>query len=246
MSDSPIQINKNTSDLITPVLKVLRYVLLPSVQKPELWQWPTIPFTVFLLSPVCLCSHPQLLSQCHPCLELRIFVLIFPPARIICLTDHYNLLLHFLQFSAQISPYQKMSSDHSIKLWPSSPWDSTFFETLLHSTFMSNQTFCMHVSRSVESDSLQPMDRNLPASFVHGILQPRMEWGAISDPGDLPNPGTEPVSPSSPSLEVDSLPMSHLESPIHVYIRAKSAESCFPILFSWVKIMKTQEGEIFI
>ena len=175
MSDSPIQINKNTSYLITPVLKVLWYVLLPSVQKPELCQWPTIPFTVFLLSPICLCSHPRLLSQCHPCLELRIFVLIFPPARIICLTDHYNLLLHFLQFSAQMSPYQKMASDHAIKLCPSSPWDSTFFETLLHSTLISNQTFCMHVSRSVVSDSQRP----------HGLQPTR-----LLHPWDLPGKST--------------------------------------------------------
>ena len=191
-----------------------------------------------------LCSHPLLLSQCHSCSELRIFVLIFPS---ICLTDCYNLLLHFPYLSAQMSPYQKMSSNHAIKLWPSSPWDSIFFETLFHSTLISNQTFCIHVSRPVMSDCLQPVDRNLPGSSDHGILQPRiLEWVAISDPGDLPNPGTEPVSPVSPALEVDSLPMSHLESPMHVYIQAKSTESCFPILFSWVKIMKTQEGEIFI
>ena len=32
-------------------------------------------------------------------------------------------------------------------------------------------------------------------SSVHGILQERiLEWVAISSPGDLPNPGTEPVS----------------------------------------------------
>ena len=30
------------------------------------------------------------------------------------------------------------------------------------------------------------------------------------------------------ALPSPSLPMSHLESPIHVYIQAKSAESCFP------------------
>ena len=37
---------------------------------------------------------------------------------------------------------------------------------------------------------------------VHGILQARiLEWVAIPSPGDLPNPGIEP---RSPTLQVDS------------------------------------------
>ena len=32
-------------------------------------------------------------------------------------------------------------------------------------------------------------------------------------PGDLPNPGTEPVSPASPALQADSLLLSHWGSP---------------------------------
>ena len=42
------------------------------------------------------------------------------------------------------------------------------------------------------------MDYSLPGSSVHGISQVRiLEWVAIlEDPGDLPNPGTEPVSPA--------------------------------------------------
>ena len=40
-----------------------------------------------------------------------------------------------------------------------------------------------------------PMDCNSPGSSVHGILQARiLEWVAISSPGDLPDPGIEPVS----------------------------------------------------
>ena len=31
-------------------------------------------------------------------------------------------------------------------------------------------------------------------------------------PGDLPNPGIEPMSPDSPALQADSLPLSHLGS----------------------------------
>ena len=36
-------------------------------------------------------------------------------------------------------------------------------------------------------------------------------WSGLpfSSPGDLPNPGTEPVSPASSALQADSLPLSH-------------------------------------
>ena len=49
-----------------------------------------------------------------------------------------------------------------------------------------------------------PMDCSLPGSSIHGIFQARiLEWVAISSPGDLPNPGIEP---RSPSLQADTLP----------------------------------------
>ena len=49
-----------------------------------------------------------------------------------------------------------------------------------------------------------PMDCSPPGSSVHGIIQARiLDWVAIPTPGDLPNPGIEP---RSPSLQADSLP----------------------------------------
>ena len=46
-----------------------------------------------------------------------------------------------------------------------------------------------------------PMDCSLPGSSVHGILQAKIqERGAFLSPGDLPNPGIEPMSPA---LQVD-------------------------------------------
>ena len=59
-------------------------------------------------------------------------------------------------------------------------------------------------SRSVVSDSLDPMDWSPPGSSVHGILQVRMlEWVAPSFfPGDLSDPGIEP---RCPALQADSL-----------------------------------------
>ena len=42
-----------------------------------------------------------------------------------------------------------------------------------------------------------PMDCSPPGSSVHGILQAkRLEWFAIPSPGDLPDPGIEPRSPT--------------------------------------------------
>ena len=47
-----------------------------------------------------------------------------------------------------------------------------------------------------------PVNCSLPGSSVHGILQARvLEWIAILPPGDLPNPGIEPMSLMSPALE---------------------------------------------
>ena len=46
-----------------------------------------------------------------------------------------------------------------------------------------------------------------------GILQARiLEVVAILPPGDLPDPGIEPMSPvapAAPALQVDSLPLNH-------------------------------------
>ena len=43
-----------------------------------------------------------------------------------------------------------------------------------------------------------PMECGPPGSSVHRILQARtLEWVATPSPGDLPNPGMEPVSPVS-------------------------------------------------
>ena len=48
-----------------------------------------------------------------------------------------------------------------------------------------------------------PMDCSLPGSSVHGIFQTRvLEWVAITSPGDLPDLGIEP---GSPTLQTDTL-----------------------------------------
>ena len=48
------------------------------------------------------------------------------------------------------------------------------------------------------------MDCSPPGSSVHGVLQARiLEWLPCPPPGNLPNPGIEP---RSPTLQADSLP----------------------------------------
>ena len=49
-----------------------------------------------------------------------------------------------------------------------------------------------------------PKDYSPPGSSLHGILQEIiLEWFAIPFPGDLPDPG---INPMSPALQADSLP----------------------------------------
>jgi len=58
------------------------------------------------------------------------------------------------------------------------------------------------------------MDCSLPGSFVHGIFQARiLEWVAFPSPGDLPDPGIEPVSPT---LQAASLPSEKPEKPYSI------------------------------
>ena len=60
------------------------------------------------------------------------------------------------------------------------------------------------LSRSVVSDC-DSMDCHPPGSSVHGIFKARiLEWAAIPTPGDLPDPGIEPLRLLH--CQADSLP----------------------------------------
>ena len=60
-----------------------------------------------------------------------------------------------------------------------------------------------------------PMNCSPPGSSVHGILQARiLEWRwPFSSPEYPPNPGIEPESPASPTLQTDSLSAETSEKP---------------------------------
>ena len=63
------------------------------------------------------------------------------------------------------------------------------------------------------------MDCGPLGSSVHGILQARMlEWAAVPPPGELPDPGIEPVTPAAPALQADPLQLSHQGSALLGYI----------------------------
>ena len=59
------------------------------------------------------------------------------------------------------------------------------------------------------------MDYSPPGSSDHGISQAGMlEWVAISSSGHLPDPGTEAASLCLLHWQAESLPLSHLGSPL--------------------------------
>ena len=91
-----------------------------------------------------------------------------------------------------------------------------------------------------------PMDRSLPGSSVHRILQARiLERAACPSPGDLPDLGIEPTSPPAPALQAYSLLLSHWGSPVPGEVRSKlpliSASPCVCVccLFSHVQLFVT-------
>ena len=94
-----------------------------------------------------------------------------------------------------------------------------------------------------------PMDCSLPGSSVHRILQARiLEWAACPFPEDLSDLGIEPTSPAAPSVQADSLLLSHRGSSVPLGVRSKlpliSASPCICVcvccLFSRVQLFVTR------
>ena len=80
-------------------------------------------------------------------------------------------------------------------LFPTSPW----IEPPFYFLFLWFWLLC-----EVKVVQLCPILRDPVDYIVHGILQARLlEWVPFPSPGDLPNPG---IKPRSPTLRADSLP----------------------------------------
>ena len=59
------------------------------------------------------------------------------------------------------------------------------------------------------------MNCSPPGFSVYGVLQAGiLEWVGMPSSRDLPDPGIEPKSPVAPALQADSLPLSHVGSPL--------------------------------
>ena len=79
------------------------------------------------------------------------------------------------------------------------------------------------VSHSVMSDFCDPMDCSPPGSSVHRILQTTiLSELPFPTPGDLPDPGTEPWSPS---LQADSLPSKPPGKPYCLWSKKKKKKN---------------------
>ena len=72
--------------------------------------------------------------------------------------------------------------------------------TELNSSFIFSLYLCV-LRHSVMSSFCSLMSCSPPDSSAHGIFQARiLEWVPFPTPGDLPDPGIEPVSLGSPAL----------------------------------------------
>ena len=76
------------------------------------------------------------------------------------------------------------------------------------------------VSRSVMSHSLQPFGLQPTRPLCLWDFPGQEYWSGLPcpPPGDLPDLGIKPISPVSPALQGDSLPLSHWESPSRKFI----------------------------
>ena len=80
---------------------------------------------------------------------------------------------------------------------------------------ISKYTACVHAKSLQSRPTLCSLvDCSLPAPLSMGFSRQEYRSGLLCPPpGNLPDPGIEPVSPMAPALQVDSLPLSHQGSP---------------------------------
>ena len=79
----------------------------------------------------------------------------------------------------------------------------------------SSMDACLHAKTLKSCLTLcDPMDCSPPGFSVHGFSRQEC-WNRLPcpPPRDLPKPGIKPVTPASRALQVDSLLLSHWESP---------------------------------
>ena len=82
---------------------------------------------------------------------------------------------------------------------------SRWFHSFIHSTMCCMLSCCSRVRLSATP---QTVAHQAPLSMG---LSRQESWSGLPcpPPGDLPDPGIEPLSPASPALQADSSPLSH-------------------------------------
>ena len=84
--------------------------------------------------------------------------------------------------------------------------------------------FCLVVSNSFEAPWIVAHQAPLSMGFSRQEYWSQLPF---SSPGDLPDPGIEPASPVAPTLQVESLPLSHLGN--SAAAAAKSLQLCLTL-----------------
>ena len=80
------------------------------------------------------------------------------------------------------------------------------------------------------------MDCSPPGSSIHGVFQARvLKWVAFPSPGDLPDPGIEP---GSPTLQADALPSEPPGKPRSTYNASRTLR-----LFSSIEDSRNRKKE---
>ena len=114
-----------------------------------------------------------------------------------------------------IKPYEnilisRLSMKDGPKLCPSGQGNCSWN----HEKWIRGECVCVCAHARVHFSCVQlfvtpwTVARQVPLSME---LSSQEHWSGLSfpSPGDLPNPGIEPISPASPALQVNSLPLSH-------------------------------------
>ena len=72
-----------------------------------------------------------------------------------------------------------------------------------------------------------PMDCSLPGSSVRGEFSRQEYWSGLPclSPGDLPNPGIEPMSTVAHALQADSLLLSHQGNAMYNIVQRRELSS---------------------
>lgn len=145
----------------------------------------------------------------NPLLPTLIWKLMVPQAcyTLLCLRSPFTVILIF-PFLGSFTNLLKYILQQLLGVWVG--WKVELFRPFVCACVCVHVRTHVHILKSCPT-LCNPVDCSLPGHSVHGIVQANiLEW--VPPPEDLPDPGIEPMSSTSPALQVDSLPLRHLGS----------------------------------